>query len=164
MNKKYYWFVYETKLKITFEFVIFINASKCIIINFINNWIFCQYLKKSFKFFFMNFIINLFVNKWRNIVYDFILIINNRLTKMTKYIFVIKKIDVVELTNVFFWRNNFALWHIRWHCQRSKFYVYQCFLIFFMFSRKNTQTFQYRFSFSNKWNYETSKSNFETLF
>ena len=50
----------------------------------------------------MNFIIDLFVNKRQDNVYDFILIIIDRLTKMTKYVFVIKKIDVVELTNVFF--------------------------------------------------------------
>ena len=69
---------------------------------FYKQLIFLSISKKSFKFFLINFIINLFINKQRNIVYDSILIIIDRLTKMTKYIFVIKKIDNVKLTNVFF--------------------------------------------------------------
>ena len=50
----------------------------------------------------MNFITDLLASKRRDVVYDFILMIVDRLIKMTKYVFVIKKIDVAELANVFF--------------------------------------------------------------
>ena len=50
----------------------------------------------------MNFIIKLFSNKKRDVVYDSILMIINRYIKIIKYILIIKKIDVAKLTKVFF--------------------------------------------------------------
>ena len=50
----------------------------------------------------MNFVIELFSNKRRDVVYDSILMIVDRYIKMIKYISIIKKIDVAELTKVFF--------------------------------------------------------------
>ena len=50
----------------------------------------------------MNFIIELFSNKRRDVVYDSILMIIDRYIKMIKYISIIKKIDVAKLTKVFF--------------------------------------------------------------
>ena len=50
----------------------------------------------------MNFIIKLFSNKRRDVVYDSILMIIDRYIKMIKYISIIKKIDVAELTKMFF--------------------------------------------------------------
>ena len=50
----------------------------------------------------MNFVIELFLSKRREIVYDLILMIIDRYIKMIKYILIIKKIDVAELTKVFF--------------------------------------------------------------
>ena len=50
----------------------------------------------------MNFIMNLFVNKCHEIIYDLILIMINHYIKIIKYIFVIKKIVVVKLIKVFF--------------------------------------------------------------
>ncbi len=50
----------------------------------------------------MNFITNLSSNKRSNNVYDFVLVIINRYIKMTFYIFVTKKIIVVELTKLIF--------------------------------------------------------------
>jgi hypothetical protein len=50
----------------------------------------------------MNFITNLLFNKRSNDVYDSVLVIINRYIKMTFYIFVTKKIIVVELTKIIF--------------------------------------------------------------
>ena len=50
----------------------------------------------------MNFIMKLFLNKRRDVVYNLILMIINQYIKMIKYILIIKKIDVAELTKVFF--------------------------------------------------------------
>ena len=50
----------------------------------------------------MNFITNLSANKRRDNVYDAILMMIDRFIKMSKYISMIKIIDVAKLTNVFF--------------------------------------------------------------
>ena len=50
----------------------------------------------------MNFVIELFLSKRRDVVYDSILMIVDRYIKMIKYISIIKKIDVAELMKVFF--------------------------------------------------------------
>ena len=50
----------------------------------------------------MNFVIELFSSKRRDVVYDSILMIVDRYIKMIKYISIIKKIDVAKLTKVFF--------------------------------------------------------------
>ena len=50
----------------------------------------------------MNFIMKLFLNKRRDVVYDSILTIIDRYIKMIKYILIIKKIDVAKLTKIFF--------------------------------------------------------------
>ena len=50
----------------------------------------------------MNFITKLFSNKRRGVVYDLILMIINRYIKIIKYILMIKKMNVAELTKIFF--------------------------------------------------------------
>ena len=50
----------------------------------------------------MNFIIEFSLNKRRDVVYDSILIIIDRYIKMIKYILIIKRINVVKLTKMFF--------------------------------------------------------------
>ena len=139
----------QRKLKITFEFVIFVNVSKCIVINFINKWIFCRYFKIVQKIIYKvyHWFICQQTKKYR---VRFYIDDNQSFDKNDKICICDQKNRCRWIDECFFWRNNFALWHVRWHCQRSKFCVHQCFLIFFIFSRKNTQTFQYRFSFSNK--------------
>jgi hypothetical protein len=49
----------------------------------------------------MKFIINFSFNKRLNDVYDFVLVIINRYIKITFYIFVTKKITIVELTRLY---------------------------------------------------------------
>ena len=55
-------------------------------------------MKKTF----INFIIDLSSNKCKDVVYDAILVIVNKCTKMIKYLSIIIKIDVAELTKLFF--------------------------------------------------------------
>ncbi len=50
----------------------------------------------------MNFVTNLLLSKRREVVYDLIFMIINRCTKMIKYILIITRINVAELTKVFF--------------------------------------------------------------
>ena len=50
----------------------------------------------------MNFVIGLSSSKRGRIIYDSILVIVDKCTKMIKYLLIIIKIDVAKLTNVFF--------------------------------------------------------------
>ena len=50
----------------------------------------------------IDFITNLPLSKYRNYVYDAILVVINRYTKILYYILTIKKINAVELTKLFF--------------------------------------------------------------
>ena len=50
----------------------------------------------------MNFIIDLVSNKCEGVVYNIILVIINKYTKMIKYLLMIIKIDVAELIKLFF--------------------------------------------------------------
>jgi hypothetical protein len=45
---------------------------------------------------------SLLLNKRRKVVYNLIFVIVNRCTKITKYIFVITRIDVAKLAKMFF--------------------------------------------------------------
>ena len=50
----------------------------------------------------MNFVIELLFNKYKNIVYNAILVVINRYIKMIRYLFMSIIIDVVALTKLFF--------------------------------------------------------------
>ena len=56
----------------------------------------------SWKEIIINFVTSLSSSKRREVVYDLIFVIIDRCIKMIKYIFVIKKIDVAQLTKVLF--------------------------------------------------------------
>ena len=58
--------------------------------------------KMSWKEIFMNFIIDLSLSKREDVVYNAIFVIVNKCTKMIKYLSMIIKIDVTELTKLFF--------------------------------------------------------------
>ena len=63
---------------------------------------FCQFRIFFEKKVIMNFVIDLFFNERRDIIYNSIFVIMNRCIKMIKYIFVTIKIDVVTLTKIFY--------------------------------------------------------------
>ena len=50
----------------------------------------------------MNFVIELSLNKYKNIVYNVILVIINRYIKIIKYLFIFIIIDAAALTKLFF--------------------------------------------------------------
>ncbi len=50
----------------------------------------------------MNFITDLSSSKWKEVVYDLILVIVDHYTKMTRYLFTKKTLTVVELAELFF--------------------------------------------------------------
>ena len=50
----------------------------------------------------MNFVIELSLNKYKNVVYDVILVMINRYIKMIRYLFVFIIIDIAALTKLFF--------------------------------------------------------------
>ena len=50
----------------------------------------------------MNFVIDLSPSKRDKVIYDLILVIVNKCTKIIKYLSIIIKIDAAKLTNVFF--------------------------------------------------------------
>ena len=56
----------------------------------------------SWKEIFINFIIDLLSNKHEDVVYNVIIVIVKKCTKMTKYLSMIIKIDVAKLTKLFF--------------------------------------------------------------
>ena len=50
----------------------------------------------------MNFVISLLLSKFKNVIYNVILIIINRFIKIIKYLFMKITIDVVTLTKMFY--------------------------------------------------------------
>jgi hypothetical protein len=56
----------------------------------------------SWKEITMNFITDLSSSKWKEVVYDSILVIVNYYTKMTRYLFTKKTLTVIELAELFF--------------------------------------------------------------
>ncbi len=50
----------------------------------------------------MNFITNLLFSKWKEVVYDSILIIVDYYMKMTRYLFMKKTLTIVKLAELFF--------------------------------------------------------------
>ena len=50
----------------------------------------------------MNFVISLLLSKFKNVIYNVILIIINRFIKIIKYLFMKITIDVVTLTEIFY--------------------------------------------------------------
>ena len=102
LKRKYYWFVCATKIKNYVRICDICQRTKMHRHQFYEQFNSLSTLKESWKEISMNFITELFASKRRGDVYDFILMIVDRLIKMTRYVPVIKKIDVAELTDVFF--------------------------------------------------------------
>ena len=50
----------------------------------------------------MNFVISLLLSKFKNVIYNVILIIINRFIKIIKYLFIKITIDIVTLTKMFY--------------------------------------------------------------
>ena len=101
-QKKYYWSVCEEQVKKYVRFCNICQRTKISRHKLYKKLSSLFAFKKSWKEIIMNFVTKLFSSKRRGVVYDFILMIIDRYIKMIKYVSIIKKIDVAELTKVFF--------------------------------------------------------------
>ena len=101
-QKKYYWSVCEKQIKKYVRFCNVCQRTKVSCHKLYEKLSSLPAFKKSWKKIIMNFVTKLSLNKRRGVVYDSILMIIDRYIKMIKYILIIKKIDVAELTKVFF--------------------------------------------------------------
>ena len=102
LQKKYYWLACEKQVKKYVRFCNICQRTKISRYKSYKKLNSLLALKKSWKEIIINFITRLFSSKRRDVVYDFILMIVDRYIKMIKYISIIKKIDVAELTKMFF--------------------------------------------------------------
>ena len=102
LQKKYYWLVYEKQIKKYVRFYNICQRKKILRHKLYEKLNSLLAFKKSWKKIIMNFVMKLFSNKRRDVVYDSILMIIDQYIKMIKYVSIIKKIDVAELTKVFF--------------------------------------------------------------
>ena len=101
-QKKYYWLACEKQIKKYVRFCNICQRTKISRHKLYEKLSSLPALKKSWKKIIINFITKLSSNKRRDVVYDFILMIVDWYIKMNKYVSIIKKINVAELTKVFF--------------------------------------------------------------
>ena len=101
-QKKYYWLVCKKQIKKYVRFCNICQRTKILRHKLYKKLNLLFAFKKSWKEIIMNFITKLSLNKKRGVVYDSILIIIDRYIKMIKYVSIIKKTDIAELTKMFF--------------------------------------------------------------
>ncbi len=101
-NKKYHWSRMIKYVKFYIKTCDVCQRTKTFKHFFYDDLQFFFFFQNSWQEIIMNFITNFSLNKRSNDVYDFVLVIINRYIKMTFYIFVTKKITIVELTKIIF--------------------------------------------------------------
>ncbi len=101
-NRKYHWSKMIKYVKFYIKTCDVCQRTKMFKHLFYDNFQFLFLFQDSWQEIIMNFITNLLLNKRLNDVYDFVLVIINRYIKMTLYIFVTKKITIVELAKIIF--------------------------------------------------------------
>ena len=102
IQKKYYWAVCAKQIKTyvkTYNVCQRIKISRHKSYKKLNSLFISEV---SWKKFFMNFVIDLSSSKRDKVIYDSILVIVDKCTKIIKYLLIIIKIDTAKLTNVFF--------------------------------------------------------------
>ena len=102
IQRKFYWFVCAKQIRFYVKICDICQRIKIHRHKFFEKFKFLSISNIFWKKIIMNFIIDLFFNKRRDVIYDSILMIMNRYIKMIKYIFVTIKIDVVTLTKIFY--------------------------------------------------------------
>ena len=98
IQKKYLWFVCAKQMKKYIQICIVYQRIKILRHKFYKKLV----SEVSRKIFFMNFIIDLSSSKRESVVYNAILVIINKCTKIIKYLSMIIKIDVAKFTKLFF--------------------------------------------------------------
>jgi hypothetical protein len=112
----------------------------------------------------MNFITNLSSNKRSNDVYDFVLVIINCYIKMTFYIFVTKKITIVELTEIIFDHVMLKYNVSKDVVSNKKFVFTSAYWTNICYHMKMKRRLSIVFHFANRRSNKTSKSEFKALF
>ena len=102
LQRKYYWFVCDEQMRAHVKICDVCQRIKISRHKSYEKFKFLSVSNEFWKKIIMNFVTNLSSNKRRDIIYDFIFVMMNRYIKMTKYLSIIVKIDVVELTKFFF--------------------------------------------------------------
>ena len=111
----------------------------------------------------MNFITDLSSSKWKEVMYDSILVIVNHYIKMTRYLFTKKILTVIKLTKLFF--KQIAL---RYEISNNIIIDKDSLFINAFWSKicyhvKNWMMTKHHFLFANRWLNRIIKSNVETL-
>jgi hypothetical protein len=101
-NKKYHWSKMIKYVKFYMKTCDIYQRTKTFKHFFYDDLQFLLFFQNSWQEIIMNFITIFLFNKCLNDVYDFVLVIINLYIKMTLYIFVTKKITIVELTKIVF--------------------------------------------------------------
>jgi hypothetical protein len=101
-NRKYHWSKMIKYVKFYIKTYDVCQRTKTFKHLFYNDLQFLFFFQNSWQKIIMNFITNLSSSKRSDDVYDFVLVIINRYIKITFYIFVTKKITIVELTEIIF--------------------------------------------------------------
>jgi hypothetical protein len=102
LNKKYHWLKMIKYVKFYIKTCDICQRTKTFRHLFYDDLQSFSLFQNSWQEIIMNFITNFSSNKRLNDVYDFVLVIINHYIKMTFYIFVTKKIIIVELTKIIF--------------------------------------------------------------
>ena len=102
IQKKYFWPVYAAQIKTYVQTYNVCQRIKISCHKFYKKLNSLSVSEVSLKEIFINFIIDLLSSKREDVVYNVILMIINKCTKMIKYLSIIIKIDVAELTKLFF--------------------------------------------------------------
>ena len=96
-------------------------------------------------------------------VYNSILIVMNRFTKMKIYIFIKFIINVVDITKLLF-HKIFLKFEFCENIELNKKNIHEQLLINYLLSFENQTLFQHCFSFANEQTNKKNKLNIETLF
>ena len=111
----------------------------------------------------MNFIIELFFNKYCDSTYNACFVIYDRYTKMTLYFSTMKIIDSIEFAKLLF-EIFFLIWNFVECDIKQKFDFHQRLLINHLLSFENKTSIEYDVSFSNRRSNKMLKSNVKIFF
>ena len=102
IQKKYFWFACAKQMKAYVQRCNVCQRIKVLRHKFYKKLNSLSVSEISWKEIFINFIIDLLSSKRESIVYNAILVIIDKYTKIIKYLLIIIKIDIAKLTKLFF--------------------------------------------------------------
>ena len=149
--------------KSIFKVAMFVNVWKRSVIIFMTRR--CRFSYQfALKKISMNFIIELSFNRYENDIYNAILVVIDRYSKMTFYIFVKSTWSTEDLANVLFDKVFLIFFEKKKSDIWSKFAFCQWLLIRVVLSHSCQAQIEHCLSFTNRWTDKKTKSNIEILF